>query len=217
MNPKLYQFLVALFASFGSFLYGYDLGIIASVVASDSFIEKFVNGRSHVAGTVVALFTAGAFFGAYGAGFTDPLGRRTTLALGSVLFIIGGVLQTAAVNHGMLYFSRIFSGFGIGILVEVVPMFQAEIAHARIRGVLGSLQQTMLGIGALSASWIGYGCEHRWSDTGNSVQWRLPYVFPSKQLLRLANDMRQPRTADRPCHRTRLVYFLLPRVSSLAD
>ncbi|KAL2858964.1 general substrate transporter [Aspergillus pseudodeflectus] len=174
MNPKLYQFLVALFASFGSFLYGYDLGIIASVVASDSFIEKFVNGRSHVAGTVVALFTAGAFFGAYGAGFTDPLGRRTTLALGSVLFIIGGVLQTAAVNHGMLYFSRIFSGFGIGILVEVVPMFQAEIAHARIRGVLGSLQQTMLGIGALSASWIGYGCEHRWSDTGNSVQWRLP-------------------------------------------
>ncbi|KAL3464841.1 hypothetical protein BJX64DRAFT_286028 [Aspergillus heterothallicus] len=103
------------------------LGIIASVVASDSFIEKFVEGRSHVAGTVVALFTAGAFFGAYGAGFTDPLARRTTLALGSVLFIIGGVLQAAAVNHGMLYFSRILSRFGIGILVEVVPMFQAEI------------------------------------------------------------------------------------------
>ncbi|KAL3456172.1 general substrate transporter [Aspergillus heterothallicus] len=174
MNPKLYQFLVALFASFGSFLYGYDLGIIASVVASDSFVTKFVNGHSHVSGTVVALFTAGAFFGAYGAGFTDPLGRRTTLALGSVLFIIGGALQTAAVNHGMLYFSRIFSGFGIGILVEVVPMFQAEIAHARIRGILGSLQQTMLGIGALSASWIGYGCEHHWSNTGNSTQWRLP-------------------------------------------
>ncbi|KAL2814469.1 general substrate transporter [Aspergillus granulosus] len=174
MNPKLYQFLVALFASFGSFLYGYDLGIIASVVASDSFIDKFVNGKSHVAGTVVALFTAGAFFGAYAAGFMDPLGRRTTLALGSILFIIGGALQTGSINHGMLYFSRIFSGFGIGILVEMVPMFQAEIAHARIRGILGSLQQTMLGIGALSASWIGYGCEHRWSDTGNSVQWRLP-------------------------------------------
>lgn len=176
MNPKLYQFLVALFASFGSFLYGYDLGVIASVVASDSFIAQFINGNSTVAGTVVALFTAGAFFGAYGAGFTDPLGRRTTLALGSVLFIVGGVLQTASVNIGMLYFSRIFAGFGIGILVESVPMFQAEIAHARIRGILGSLQQTMLGIGALAASWIGYGCVHHWSNTGNSVQWRLPYA-----------------------------------------
>ncbi|KAL3468794.1 general substrate transporter [Aspergillus californicus] len=187
LNPKVYQFLVALFASFGSFLYGYDLGVIASVVASDSFISKFVRGDSTVSGTVVALFTAGAFFGAYGAGFTDPLGRRKTLALGSVLFIIGGTLQTAAMNIGMLYFSRIFSGFGIGILVEVVPMFQAEIAHARIRGILGSLQQTMLGIGALAASWIGYGCEHHWSQTGNSVQWRLPLALQLVPAIGLAS------------------------------
>ncbi|KAL4808817.1 general substrate transporter [Aspergillus unguis] len=187
INPKLYQFGVALFASFGSFLYGYDLGVIASVVASDSFITKFVNGSSTVSGTVVALFTAGAFFGAYGAGFTDPLGRRTTLVLGSVLFIIGGIIQTAAVNIGMLYFSRLFSGFGIGILVEVVPMFQAEIAHARIRGILGSLQQTMLGIGSLAASWIGYGCEHHWANTGNSVQWRLPLALQLVPAIGLAS------------------------------
>ncbi|KAL4901445.1 hypothetical protein BDW74DRAFT_187681 [Aspergillus multicolor] len=187
MNPKLYQFFVALFASFGSFLYGYDLGVIASVVASDSFIAKFINGRSTVAGTVVALFTAGAFFGAFGAGFTDPLGRRKTLVLGSVLFIIGGIIQTAAMNLGMLYFSRIFSGFGIGILVEVVPMFQAEIAHARIRGVLGSLQQTMLGIGSLAASWIGYGCVHRWNGTGESVQWRLPLALQLVPAIGLAS------------------------------
>ncbi|KAL4980438.1 general substrate transporter [Aspergillus desertorum] len=187
MNPKLYQFFVALFASFGSFLYGYDLGVIASVVASDSFVEKFVRGNSTVSGTVVALFTAGAFFGAFGAGFTDPLGRRTTLVLGSVLFIIGGIIQTAAVNLGMLYFSRIFSGFGIGVLVEMVPMFQAEIAHARIRGILGSLQQTMLGIGSLAASWIGYGCEHHWANTGNSVQWRLPLALQLVPAIGLAS------------------------------
>jgi hypothetical protein len=39
--PKWYQFLVGLFASIGSFNYGYDLGIIAQVVASDSFVAKF--------------------------------------------------------------------------------------------------------------------------------------------------------------------------------
>ncbi|OJJ43190.1 hypothetical protein ASPZODRAFT_146210 [Penicilliopsis zonata CBS 506.65] len=187
MNPKLYQFLVALFAAFGSFLYGYDLGVIASVVASDSFVDKFVDKHSAVSGTVVALFTAGAFFGAFGAGYTDPLGRRKTLALGSVLFIVGGALQTGAVDIGMLYFARLLAGFGIGILVETVPMFQAEIAHASIRGILGSLQQTMLGIGSLAASWIGYGCEYHWANTGDSIQWRLPLALQLVPAIGLAS------------------------------
>ena len=62
MKPKVYQFLVALFASFGSFLYGYDLGVIASVVSSDSFINEFLQeDASTKSGTVVALFTGGVF------------------------------------------------------------------------------------------------------------------------------------------------------------
>lgn len=60
MKPKVYQFVVALFAAFGSFLYGYDLGVIASVVASDSFVNKFLtHNGSVISGTVVSLFTAG--------------------------------------------------------------------------------------------------------------------------------------------------------------
>lgn len=116
----------------------------------------------------------GGFFGAWGAGYCDPLGRRGTLALGSALFLVGGTLQTAAEAISMLYVGRLFAGFGIGILVEIVPQFQAEIAHASIRGIVTSLQQTMLGIGALCATWIGYGCFTRWEDTGNSAQWRIP-------------------------------------------
>jgi len=62
MKPKVFQFFVALFASFGSFLYGYDLGVIASVIASDSFVHKFLEtDGSTKSGTVVALFTAGGF------------------------------------------------------------------------------------------------------------------------------------------------------------
>lgn len=175
MKPKIYQFLVALFASFGSFLYGYDLGIIASVIASGTFISRFLTEDATTrSGTVVALFTAGGFFGAFIAGYCDPLGRRGTIALGSGLFIIGGTLQTAAEVIDMLYVGRLIAGFGIGVLVEIVPQFQAEISHANIRGIVTSLQQTMLGIGALSASWIGYGCFHKWEGTNFSAQWRLP-------------------------------------------
>ncbi|KAE9407033.1 general substrate transporter [Gymnopus androsaceus JB14] len=175
MRPKVYQFFLALFAAFGSFLYGYDLGVIASVVASDSFADKFLTiDATTRSGTVVALFTAGGFFGAFAAGFCDPLARRGTLAFGSCLFIVGGILQTSAQEIGMLYAGRLIAGFGIGILVEVVPIFQAEFAHASIRGILVSLQQAMLGIGSLAASWIGYGCFKHWAHTGNTAQWRIP-------------------------------------------
>jgi hypothetical protein len=62
MKPKVYQFFVALFASFGSFLCGYDLGVIASVVASDSFAHKFLESNdSTKSGKVVALFIGGRF------------------------------------------------------------------------------------------------------------------------------------------------------------
>lgn len=90
LKPGVYQFLVGCFASVGSFLYGYDLGVIAQTVASDSFIARFVqeDGATR-SGTVVALCTAGGFFGALLAGFCDPLGRRGTIVLGSILFIIG--------------------------------------------------------------------------------------------------------------------------------
>jgi hypothetical protein len=61
----------------------------------------------------------GAFFGAFAAGFCGPLGRRGSLILGCLLFIVGGILQTAAKVVAMLYAGHLIAGFGIGILVEV--------------------------------------------------------------------------------------------------
>jgi len=149
--------------------------VIASVVSSDSFIAEFLqtNGTTK-SGTVVALFTAGAFFGAFAAGFTDRFGRRQVIALGTGVYLVGGILQTAAKDIAMLYVGRFVAGLGIGILVEIVPLFQSEIAHAEIRGIITSLVQTMLGIGALVANWIGYACFTHWQHTGVSAQWRIP-------------------------------------------
>jgi MFS family permease len=53
----------------------------------------------------------------------------------------------------------------------IIPLYQAEIAHPDIRGRITSLQQFMLGIGALVASWISYGT---YVSLKTSAQWRLP-------------------------------------------
>ncbi len=39
------------------------------------------------------------------------------------------------------------SGYGVGIVSDLAPLYQAEIAHPSIRGRLTTLQQFMLGIG----------------------------------------------------------------------
>jgi hypothetical protein len=41
MTPQIYQFRVGVFVSLGSFLCGYDLGVIAQVIASPSFTALF--------------------------------------------------------------------------------------------------------------------------------------------------------------------------------
>ncbi|RKU47312.1 hypothetical protein DL546_002285 [Coniochaeta pulveracea] len=170
LSPHTYQFLVGVFASTGSVLYGYDLGVIAEVVGSSSYIDLF-NPTDAETGVVVSLFTGGAFFGAFFAGPTgDWLGRRLTILLGSLIFILGGCLQTAAQSIHYLWAGRCIAGLGVGFLVMIIPVYQGEIAHPSIRGRVTALQQFMLGIGALVAGWISYGTFH----LHGSAQWRIP-------------------------------------------
>ena len=193
MKSGVYQFLVGAFAAIGSFLFGYDLGVIAEVVASDSFKKSFLQKDSDSrSGTVVALFTAGCFCGAFLASYSDPLGRRGTILLACCIFVVGGAIQTGGIVIAMLYVGRLIAGIGVGFLTMIVPIYQAgessfnrtannrvlirntELAHRKIRGKITSLQQLFNALGQIFATWIGYGCYMTWSGTGDSREWRIP-------------------------------------------
>lgn len=171
LSPRVYQFLVGVFASLGSFNYGYDLGVIGGSVASSSFVELFNPNKNEV-GAVVSLFTGGGFFGAGLAGpVGDWLGRRLAIMIGATIFCLGGALQAAGQHLNFFYAGRAIGGFGVGFLVMIVPMYQAEISHPSIRGRVTGLQQFMLGIGAVFATWTVYGTNLHYD---NSEQWRIP-------------------------------------------
>lgn len=122
LPPKWYQFLVGVFASLGSFLYGYDLGVIAEVVASETFTAKFAPTTVQT-GLVVSMFTTGAFFGAAFAGPSgDWLGRRLTIMTGGIIFVLGGSLQTGAQNLAYLWAGRFLAGLGVGFLTMIIPL-----------------------------------------------------------------------------------------------
>lgn len=103
----------------------------------------------------------------------DYLGRKLTILMGALFFLLGGSLQTGARTTAYLFAGRAFAGFGVGFLVMIIPLYQAEIAHPSIRGRITSLQQFMLGIGALVAAWGSWGTFNGFAATDNA-QWRLP-------------------------------------------
>jgi MFS family permease len=70
---------------------------------------------------VVSLFTGGAFFGAGFAGLAgDHLGRRLTIMMGALIFILGGGLQTGAQTINYLYAGRALAGTGVGFLTMII-------------------------------------------------------------------------------------------------
>ena len=60
----------------------------------------------------------------------------------------------------------------VGFLVMIVPLYQAELCHPSIRGRVTTLQQFMLGVGALIASAVSYGAFTGYPDS-DSRQWRV--------------------------------------------
>lgn len=71
--------------------------------------------------------------------------------IGAIIFILGSALQTGAQNLGFLYSGRAIAGIGVGFLVMIIPLYQAEISHPTTRGRLTGLQQFMIGNGAIVA------------------------------------------------------------------
>ncbi|KAK4993609.1 hypothetical protein LTR50_000219 [Elasticomyces elasticus] len=174
---KAYNVLLATFAATGSFLFGYDSGVMTDVIASPNFLAYFdAQVTSPIIGAINSTFSGGAVFGSLMGGFTmDRFGRKSTIQIGALVAIVGAVLQSAAVNLSMMLVGRIISGWAVGLMSMSVPVYQAECANPKIRGLIVGLTQQMIGVGFIVSTWIGFGCHH--APDGNSVQWRFPLAF----------------------------------------
>ncbi|KAL9071813.1 MAG: hypothetical protein Q9157_005324 [Trypethelium eluteriae] len=183
---KAFNIFLATFAATGSFLFGYDSGVMTDVIASQDFLTFFdTNSSSPIIGAINATFSGGAVFGSLMGGLTmDRFGRKKTVQIGAVIASVGAILQCAAYNLAMMLVGRIIAGWAVGLMSMSVPVYQAECAHPKTRGLIVGLTQQMIGVGFIVSTWIGYGCNHA-PDT-SSVQWRFPLAFqvlPSLMLL----------------------------------
>jgi MFS family permease len=68
-----------------------------------------------------SILSAGTFFGAIIAGdMADFIGRRMTIIMGCLIFIVGGILETASTSIGVMAAGRIICGLGVGFISAIV-------------------------------------------------------------------------------------------------
>ncbi|MGN6402923.1 MFS transporter, partial [Sinomonas sp.] len=141
--------LVALVATFGGLLFGYDTGVINGALSPMS-AELGLTPMTE--GVVTASLVFAAAIGAiFGGRLSDAWGRRKTIILLAVLFFAGTVAVVFTPNFEVLVVGRILLGLAVGGASTVVPVFLAELAPYEIRGSLAGRNELAIVIGQLAA------------------------------------------------------------------
>lgn len=146
--------LVSFVAALGGFLFGYDSAVINGAVGA--IAAHFAAGPATL-GLTVASALLGAAAGALIAGpLADRRGRLFPMRLAAVLFTISALGAGLSTTLLMLSLFRIVGGVAIGIASVIAPTYIAEIAPAKDRGKLASLQQLAIVTGIFISLLVDY-------------------------------------------------------------
>ena len=174
----LWLYVVAIVASLGGLLSGYDTGVISGALL---FINETWDLSISLQGLVVSSVLIGAVIGAATNGvLADIFGRKKIIMATAIIFILGSILCGFAPNVYVLIISRIFVGLAVGIVNFVIPLYLSEIAPKAVRGTLVSLYQWAITAGIL----FSYAINSAFANSVFSWRWMLlAGVLPGLVLL----------------------------------
>ena len=165
---KGYVILISVVAALGGLLFGFDTAVISGTI---NFIQPYFGLSEAGLGWTVSSLLFGCIAGVFLAGKAgDHYGRKKVLMVAALLFFISAVGSASA--HSLIFFlvARILGGLAVGVASILSPMYIAELAPAKYRGTLVSLNQLAIVIGILVAFFSNYLLV----DTGeNNWRWML--------------------------------------------
>ncbi|PSR79456.1 general substrate transporter [Coniella lustricola] len=139
-------------------LYGYDQGFMSGVLLASDFLRQMGEPSTFMQGFVTSVYTLGCLAGCVLSSVSsERLGRARPIYMGTVLVVVGAVVQTAAYGLAQFIVGRVVSGIGTGLNTSIIPVWQAETLPARTRERFGSLQYLLVCLGASTAYWVNYG------------------------------------------------------------
>ncbi|KIX02609.1 uncharacterized protein Z518_08551 [Rhinocladiella mackenziei CBS 650.93] len=180
-NLTKYNVAICLVVAWGGYSYGFGFAIFVTSIGQPGFYQYFnldpsstytakqvphqdfreniSDWAASILGAINALFNFGLAVGALAQGpLADILGRKRAFTLAAVCSLIGAALITGSVAIGMLITVRLLHGFGLGMLICLVPLYLTEVAPPHRRG----------------CAWISIGTYYA---TNLTVQWRVPLAL----------------------------------------
>ncbi|KAG7666149.1 uncharacterized protein J8A68_000307 [[Candida] subhashii] len=174
---------IAIFASLGGLVYGYNQGMFGQVSSMPSFEKASgvgtIQDNPILQGLLTSILELGAWIGVLMNGFVaDKFGRRWSVVFGVLWFFVGVIVQacTHGGDYNFILGGRFVVGVGVGILSMVVPLYNAEVSPPEIRGSLVALQQLAITFGIMISYWITYGTDYIGGsgEKQSSAAWLVP-------------------------------------------
>ena len=164
----LFIILISVVATIGGFLFGFDSGVINGTVDG---LQTAFHSDSVGTGFSVASMLLGCAAGAAAAGrLADRFGRRAVLIVAAVCFIISAWGSGIAQASGEFIVYRVIGGLAVGAASVMSPAYISEVAHARYRGRLSTVQQVAIVVG-LTAAFLSNYVLAQWSGSTLSPLW----------------------------------------------
>ena len=151
---KSYVILISVIAALGGLLFGFDTAVISGTI---NFIQPYFELSEAELGWTVSSLLFGCIAGVFIAGKAgDHYGRKKVLMLAAFLFFLSAIGSSSA--HSLYFFlaSRVLGGVAVGVASILSPMYIAELAPAKYRGTLVSMNQLAIVVGILVAFFSNY-------------------------------------------------------------
>lgn len=144
-----------------------DTGVMSGAMI---FIKEEFEVKEAQLEVLAGILNLCALVGSLCAGRTsDYIGRRYTIALASLIFMLGSVLMGYSPNYNVLLAGRCIAGVGVGFALMIAPVYAAEISSPKTRGFLSSLPEIGISIGIL----LGYISNNLFAKLTLKLGWRV--------------------------------------------
>lgn len=160
--------LISFVATIGGFLFGFDSGVINGTVDG---LKTAFNSDTMGTGFNVASILVGCAIGAFFAGrLADRWGRRTVLLISAVLYLVTSWGAGIAGSSLEFVFYRLAGGLAVGAASVMAPAYIAEVAPARYRGRLATVQQIAI-ISGLFAAFLSNYVLAKFAGSASNILW----------------------------------------------
>ncbi|KAK2743289.1 hypothetical protein FQN55_007482 [Onygenales sp. PD_40] len=176
--PKIYNtYFVALIATVGGMLFGFDISSMSALIITDQYIDYFNNPHGIEQGAIGSALAAGSVVGSIIAGpISNKWGRKNSIMFACIWWLVGTAIQAAVTSSGMLIAGRVLNGVTVGITSSQVPVYLAEIAKKEKRGSIIVIQQLAIEWGILFMYFIGYGCSFIAGPASFRTAWGIQFI-----------------------------------------